>query len=135
MYLLDTSIISELRRQRADTSVVRWFAAVPGDSLYLSVLTLGEIRRGVELARRKDAVRAAALDRWIADTVRRFGSRILPIDSAVAELWGELNVPDALPAVDGLLAATAIAHDYTLVTRNVRDVERSGCKLLNPFGS
>lgn len=132
--LLDTNVLSELRKgERTDPSVRRWFADAESDDLYTSALVVGEIRRGVESIRRRDTAAAAALDHWLARVTESFGGRILPIDTDVAECWGRLNVPDPLPTVDGLLAATALVHDMTLVTRNVRDVERTGVRVLDPF--
>ena len=132
-YLLDTNVISEIRRKRPDPSVADWFEQVDADELRLSVLVLGEIRQGVERLRLRDAASAERIDLWLEQLTRRFANQIAPIDAEVADLWGRLNVPDRLPAVDGLLAATAIAHDWILVTRNVDDVARTGARLLNPF--
>jgi predicted nucleic acid-binding protein len=132
--LVDTNVISELRKgPRADPGVSAWHRSVPDGSLYLSVLVLGEIRRGVESLRRRDPAAAARLDRWLVRLVEDYGDRILPIDGAVSDAWGRLNVPDPIPAVDGLLAATALVHDMTLVTRNVADVQRTGVRCFNPF--
>lgn len=134
-FLLDTNVISELRKgARANEQVLQWITGIDDDALLLSVLVAGELRQGVERLRRRDAVQAEQLDRWLHALVYHYAERLLPVDSAVAELWGRLNVPDPIPAVDGLLAATAIVHDLTLVTRNVRDVERTGVRLHNPFG-
>jgi len=133
-YLLDTNVISELRKgERADSHVRRWFAELADEEIFLSVLTIGEIRRGIESARRRDPDSAAALDRWMALLSEAHGERILPIDREIAEEWGRMNVPDPLPVVDGLLAATARVLDLTLVTRNVADVKGSGAELLDPF--
>jgi predicted nucleic acid-binding protein len=101
--------------------------------LYLSVLVVGELRQGVERIRRRDPDQAEKLDRWLLALTARYSPRILAVEVEIAELWGHLNVPDPLPAVDGLLAATAIIHDLTLVTRNTADVERTGVRLFNPF--
>jgi predicted nucleic acid-binding protein len=133
-FLLDTNVVSEVRKgARADRRVVRWLDSVDDDELCLSVLVLGELRQGVERLRRRDAASAQRLDRWLDGLAGRYAGRILPIDEPVAQLWGRLNVPDPLPAVDGLMAATALVHDLTLVTRNTRDVARTGARLLNPF--
>lgn len=101
--------------------------------MWLSVLTVGEVRRGIELKRRKDEVTARQLEVWLQGLLGSFASRILPIDGRVAEVWGRLNVPDPRPTVDTLLAATAIVHVLTLVTRNVGDVAGTGVKVYNPF--
>ena len=103
------------------------------EEIFLSVLTIGEIRRGIESVRRRDPDSAAALDRWLTRLSEAHGDRILPIDRAIAEEWGRMNVPDPLPVVDGLLAATARVLGLTLVTRNVADVEASGVELFDPF--
>lgn len=133
-YLLDTNVISELRKgNRADSKVASWFSGLDEEEIYLSVLTIGEIRRGVESVRRRDADAARALDSWLARLSEAHHDRILPIDSAIADEWGRMNVPDPLPVVDGLLAATAKVTGLTLVTRNVSDVEGTGVDVLDPF--
>jgi predicted nucleic acid-binding protein len=132
-YLLDTNVVSELRRRRPDPSVVAWMRDAPTAELFLSVLTVGELRRGVEGLRRRDGYTAHTLDEWLAGLLTVYSERIVPVDQAIADLWGRLNVPDQLPAVDGLLAATAMVRGWILVTRNVADVERTGVQLLNPF--
>ena len=132
-YLIDTNIISELRRPKRSLPVVRWFGSVEVESLYLSVLTLGELRRGVERLRLKDAVTANALDQWLTGVRTEFADRILPITDAVTEQWGRLSLGQPLPSIDGLLAATALVHQLTVVTRNTADFERSGVECLNPF--
>jgi predicted nucleic acid-binding protein len=133
-YLLDTNVISELRKgERADANVTAWFADVAEEEIFLSVLTIGEIRRWIESVRRRDPDSAAALDRWLALLSEAHADRILPIDRAITEEWGRMNAPDPLPVVDGLLAATARVLGLTLVTRNVADVEGAGVELLDPF--
>lgn len=134
MYLLDTNVVSELRKgTRADAGVSAWIASIDDRELYLSVLVLGEIRQGVERLRLRDPAGAARLDRWLGDLADHHAARLLSVDAHVAELWGRMNLPDPVPAIDGLLAATAIVHDLTLVTRDLRDVERCGARLFNPF--
>ena len=133
-YLLDTNVISEVRRkERCDRHVSRWWAGVRDSELHLSVLVLGEIRRGIETVKRKDPPQAQALERWLGTVYTAFEGRILGIDFAVAEEWGRMNARRSLPIFDGLLAATAKVHGLTLVTRNVDDVTGSGALLLNPF--
>lgn len=133
-FLLDTNVLSELRKgKRTDPGVTAWYAAVPEEDLFLSVLVVGELRQGVERLRRRDLEGADRLDRWLGDLLEDYADRILPLDLRAAELWGRLNVPDPLPAVDGLLAATAITHDLALVTRNGRDVARTGVRIVDPF--
>lgn len=133
-YLIDTNVISELRKgDRAHKGVRRWFESLEPDEIFLSVLVTGELRRGIESIRRRDPRAASALDRWLKRVVASHEGRILPVDGPVAEAWGRLNVPDPLPVVDGLMAATAKVHGLTLATRNIRDVERTGLSTLNPF--
>jgi toxin FitB len=133
-YLVDTNVISELRKgKRADASVRAWFDDVGDEEIFLSVLTVGEIRQGIERIRRRDPVAAARLDSWLSQVVETHRDRLVPVDRLVAEEWGRLNAPDPVPVVDGLLAATAIAAGMTLVTRNVADVERTGVDFLDPF--
>ena len=133
-YLLDTNIISEVRKgAKCDVHVARWYAAIEGRSLYLSVLVLGEIRKGIEKVRSRDAVQARALEKWLAAIGKAFGERILAIDQPVAEEWGRMSALRPLPAIDGLLAATAKVHGITLVTRNLRDISGLDVSVLNPF--
>jgi toxin FitB len=133
-FLLDTNVIAELRKgTRANANVRAWFDALDPDAILLSALTTGEIRRGIENVRRRDGAAARALERWMRRVMTDHGDRILAIDVAVADEWGRLNVPDPLPVIDGLLAATAKVHGLTLATRNVKDVARTGVELVNPF--
>ncbi len=135
-YLLDTNVISELRkRERGHPGVVRWAASVDPTELHTSVLVIGEIRRGIELKRRSDPARATALENWFDKVRAGLGGRIIPVDERIAELWGTLGVPATLPTVDGLIAATAIVHSLTVVTRNFGDMARTGASLLNPFAT
>lgn len=132
-WLVDTNVLSELRKgERADRGIRSWFATVADEDLFTSVLVVGELRRGVELLRRRDAIAASALEQWLGRLAGSFSSRILPVDGRVADRWGRLGVPDQVPTVDGLLAATALVHDLVLVTRNVRDVMRTGARVLDP---
>jgi predicted nucleic acid-binding protein len=133
-FLLDTNVISEIRKlERPDPNVAKWVAQTPVKEIGTSVLVLAEIRRGIELKRRRDAEQAAALDRWFAQMRTRLGDRVLPIDEPIAEAWALLSVPDRLPLIDGLLAATAKVHGLMLVTRNTADVARTGVAILDPF--
>jgi len=133
-FLLDTNVLSEIRKgNRGDARVAAWFAAVAEDDLYLSVLVLGEIRQGVERLRPRDPAQAAALDRWLGQVSAGFAGRVLGIDAAVAAQWGRLGAIRPVPAIDALMAATALVHGLTLVTRNDRDLAGLGVAVLNPF--
>ncbi len=132
-FLLDTNVISEARKPAGDANVKSWLASVPGDALYISALVVGEIRGGVERLRRRDPAQAAVYEAWLARLHGEFADRIIPIDARVAEEWGRMNVPDPLPAIGGLMAATAKARGFTYVTRDTADVARAGVPLLNPF--
>ena len=133
-YLLDTNVLSELRKQeRCDPHVAAWLARVNSSELFLSVLSIGEIRRGIELLRKRDPASARNLDRWLAGLEGHYSDRILPISVAVADRWGRLSPDQPLPVTDGLLAATALEHKLTVVTRNTDDFLRSGASTLDPF--
>ena len=132
-FLLDTNVISEARKPRGNAGVRDWISLVDGKELYLSVLVLGEIRRGIELLRRSDRTQANTYEIWLQSLTNEYEGRVLPITLEVAEEWGRINVPDYVPIVDGLMAATAKVRNMTFVTRNTADVERSGVRLLNPF--
>jgi toxin FitB len=133
-FLLDTNVISEIRKlERTEPNVAKWVAQTPVKEIGTSVLVLAEIRRGIELKRRRDAEQAAALDRWFAQMRSRLGDRVLPIDEPIAEAWALLSVPDPLPLIDGLLAATAKVHGLMLVKRNTADVARTGVAILDPL--
>lgn len=132
--LLDTNVLSELRKGvRANPHVRAWLAKADDSALFSSVLVVGEIRRGIETLRRRDVASARALDRWLARVEQVYADRLLPVDRIVAEEWGRLDAAFGLATVDGLLAATARVHDLVLVTRNTKDVQRTGIKLFNPF--
>jgi predicted nucleic acid-binding protein len=133
-YLIDTNVISELRKgKRADPAVVAWFEGLDDVEVFLSILTLGEIRRGIESIRRRDPRAAAALDSWLGRISEAHRERVLPVDRAIAEEWGRMNVPDPLPVVDCLLAATARVNGLTLATRNAADIARTGVEYIDPF--
>jgi len=133
-FLLDTNIISEIRKgARCNPGLAKWWAEVPEGDLWLSTLILGEIRRGVELARRRDPDKASVLEAWLGEVVSAFGDRLLPVDAAVADEWGRMSAIRPVPVIDALLAATAKAHGLTLVTRNEADVAGLGVQVLNPF--
>lgn len=131
--LLDTNIVSEAMRRNPNPELLAWMRASRHEPTYLSVLVLGELRYGVERFRRHDPQQAAVREAWLEEIERRYADRIVPVDAKVADIWGRLAVPDPVPHIDGLMAATALAHDWTFVTRNTKDVERTGVRLLNPF--
>jgi predicted nucleic acid-binding protein len=135
MFLLDTNVISEVRKgRRSDSNVSNWYTGVGESQLYISSLTIGEIRKGIELARRRhDVDQAEALEAWLHTVVNGFSGRVLTVDAQVADTWGQMSAIRPIPVVDALLAATAQVHDLILVTRNVSDVEGLGVKVLNPF--
>ncbi len=132
-FLLDTNVISEARRPQGHPGARAWLASVPTDALFVSVLVVGEIRRGIERLRPRDPSQAAIYEGWLTALRRSYADRVLPITTEIAEEWGQMNVPDPLPTVDGLMAATAKIHGLTLVTRNTRDFVRTRVPLLNPF--
>jgi predicted nucleic acid-binding protein len=133
-YLIDTNIISEVRKgNRCDANVATWYASIADEDLFLSTLVLGEVRKGIELARSRDARKAVALEGWLREVEAAFAGRVLGIDNAVADQWGRMSAIRPTPVVDGLLAATALANGLILVTRNDRDVAGLGAAVLNPF--
>lgn len=137
MYLLDTNVVSELRKAKAgkaDKHVTAWAAAVPAASLFLSVITIHELEIGVLLAERRDPPQGAILRSWLEDHVLpAFDDRVVPIETSIARRSAALHVPDPCPVRDALIAATALVHGLTLVTRNVSDFERTGAKIFDPW--
>lgn len=137
MYLVDTNVVSEMRkRTRANPGVREFFKRIAADQapVFLSVVTVGELRRGVELIRyRGDIPQANRLERWLVNLLQRYGDCILDIDAEIAQLWGRLRVPHYENALDKLIAATALMHDLTVVTRNGDDFSKTGVRVLNPF--
>ena len=138
-YLIDTNVISELVRPKPDAAVLDWFSRTPDEALFLSALTLGEIRKGVEkLTSPEEAPRREKLRLWLEHDLRDwFGPRILPIGPDVADHWGRLlaQAGRPVPAIDSLLAATALHHDLRLVTRNTRDFDYTGLEVINPWAT
>ena len=132
-YLLDTNVLSETRKKHADVNVTTFVANTDPSALYISVLTLGELRKGIAQKRRTDPAAATALAAWVDGLEVGFADRILGIDAATASQWGELSAQRPRPIIDTLLAATAIVHQLIFVTRNTGDVDDIGVKLLNPF--
>ena len=137
MYLIDTNVISELRKQRRANAGVRQFfhdAARGEHALYLSAITIGELRRGVELIRdRGDLYQANRLEAWLDQILSGYASNILEFSATEAQVWGCLRVPRYENAIDKQIAATALTYDLTLVTRNIEDFAATGARLLNPF--
>lgn len=136
MYLLDTCVISETRAQKPDAAVIEWLSRQTPETLYLSAISIGEIKNGIRML--GDTKKARALSEWLNELQVTFGSRVLSVNATVAECWGEILAANAKsgnirPAIDALIAATAKVDDLVLVTRNVRDMEGMGVKLLNPF--
>ena len=134
-FLLDTNTISEVRKgQRCDAGVLEWYSSTNETELFISSLVLGEIRKGIELTRRRRDMRQAdILESWLQGIAQMFIERILLVNTDVADTWGQISAIRPVPVVDGLLAATAKVHDLTLVTRNVSDVQGLGVNILNPF--
>jgi len=132
---LDTNVISEARKPRGDERVKRWISSVPVEDLFLSVLTLGEVRRGIGLLEGRDPAQAEVYEAWLSTVLRDYADRIIPVDAETAQEWGSMNVHGPVPVVDSLMAATARVKNMTFVTRNTSDVARTGARLLNPFDS
>lgn len=132
--LLDTNILSELRRgQRADAGLLTWFNAEPEKGMFLSVITLGEIRKGIERIRPRDPSQAATLEVWLVRLKRQFSGKFLPITAEISDRWGRMQGFRPLPVLDSLLGATAIERNLTLVTRNEAGFAGLGIRVLNPF--
>jgi predicted nucleic acid-binding protein len=134
-YLLDTNVVSETIRHSPNKALIAWLEQIPGEELFISVLTLGEIRKGLEAL--TDRKRREKLRVWLDhELVRWFEGRVLPVDILVADRWGRLlaEVGRSVPTIDSLLAATALHHDLTLVTRNAKDFEYPGLEVINPYG-
>jgi toxin FitB len=135
-WLIDTNVISEIRKgARCHPGVAAWWAGVEDRGLFLSALTLGEIRKGVEGARPRDPAKAAALESWIAEVADAFGPRVLGVDAAAAEAWGRVSAARSVLVIDALLAATAGVHGLVLVTRSIVDVEGLSVRALDPFAA
>lgn len=137
MYLLDTNVISEVRKGARTNAGVRAFfldAVRDGAALYVSVITIGEIRRGIEVLRyRGDVVQAHRLEQWLVLVVEGYGDNIIGFDAEMAQVWGCLRVPSKEHELDKQIAATALINDLIVVTRNTKDFVATGVKLLNPF--
>lgn len=135
MFLLDTNVVSELRRlSRADANVVAWINGTGLARQFLSVVVFTELELGVRLVERRDRVQGAVLRRWLdGEVLQAFAGRILPVDVAVARCAAGLQVPNSRPIYDTLIAATALVHDMTVVTRNVGEFQGTGIAVLNPW--
>jgi hypothetical protein len=134
-FLLDTDVISEPRKGKPNPNALAWLRrqAATGAEMYLSVMAIAEIRKGIEQVRSRAPRQAEALEEWVSDLRGIYADRILPVDAAVADEWGRLTAAVRPPIVDGLMAATAKVHRLTLATRNIADVARTGVPVVNPF--
>lgn len=133
MYLLDTVVLSELRKKDRHPGVVRWLQGRPADDIFLSAVTIGEIERGIGRQRSKDPAFAEALEFWLDRTIQIYADRILPVDTRIARRWGSLSARLGHDGADLLIAATALEHELTVVTRNVRHFEPTGVAVIDPF--
>lgn len=133
-YLCDTMVLSEWRKRgRCNSKVAAWFGSVSAERIYVSVITLGEIRRGIESLKARDPQAAHHLDRWLKLLPGTYEGRVLGVTEPIAERWGRITPREPLGAADGLIAATALHHDLTVATRNLTDFARSGAKLFDPW--
>jgi len=133
-FLLDTNVLSELRKGiKANPLVRKWWSETNSMDVCVSVMVLGEIRQGVERLKNRNPEKAQEIERWLESIPRTMGTRLLGVNHRVADVWGKMGVKRTLPLVDSLLAATAVAHDLTLVTRNTKDIADTGARYLNPF--
>jgi len=135
-FLLDTNVLSELRKAgRCDAGVRAWIEHTAAEELFVSVMVLGEIRRGIERIRIRDQKQARALENWLQSLTTEFADRILPVDVRVADQWGHLGLQQAVPILDAFLAATAQVHDLTIVSRNQDGFRNTGVRVINPFSN
>ena len=135
MYLLDTMVLSALRQRQRDPNLVAWLQAVPESALFLSVVTLGEVEKGIANVAPRDPAFAKRLVVWLDEVLRRFATRILPIDIATARRWGRLAAAHGHGGADLLIAATALERGLTVATANTRHFERTGVELIDPFAA
>lgn len=133
-YLLDTNILSELRKEsRCNAAVSQWFEEAASEDLFISVLVLGEIRQGIERIRQRDQAQARALEKWLRWVAAEFADRVLPVDERIADQWGRLGLRQPVPVLDALLAATAITHNLIVVSRDEDGFRNTGAQVVNPF--
>ncbi len=133
-YLLDTNVVSEIRKAQRNPSFSAWYTDIGSTELFLSAIVIGEIAQGIaRLELRRDIPQASLFERWLSELKHAFEGRVLPVSTAIAERWGRLNGPRPLPVVDGLLAATALEHDLTFVTRDAEALAGTGVRVLNPW--
>ena len=133
-FLLDTNVLSELRKQsRCDAGVRSWFEEATAEDLFVSVLVLGEVRQGIERIRLRDQPQARALEKWLRWISTEFTDRLLPVDEPVADRWGRLGLRQPVPLLDALLAATALVHGLVVVSRDEEGFRNTGARVLNPF--
>ena len=133
-FLLDTNILSELRKEnRCDAGVRKWFEEAASEELFVSVLVLGEIRQGIERIRLRDQTQARALEKWLGWISTEFADRLLPVNEKVADKWGHLGLQQPVPVFDAFLAATALAHDLVVVSRDEAGFRNTGVRVINPF--
>lgn len=136
LFLFDTNLISELRKgKRCDSALLWWMKALSEEQAFLSVITLGEVRFGIELLRTRDARQSISLELWLENTILAYEGRILPVTEHIAEEWGKLRTIRNIPVADSLIAATAVCHSLTVATRNEKDFQNLGVKVYNPFAS
>lgn len=134
MFLLDTNIVSELRKPNPNAGLMDWMEQTPSESLFLSVITLGEIQKGIDLKKAKDPnFKPERHEEWLFQLTRLYKDRILAIDMSVAHTWGKIMSLDSQHAIDGLIAATAIVHRLSIVTRNTKDLQCWSLEIVNPF--
>jgi toxin FitB len=133
-YLLDTNVLSEWSKPRPDPGVIEWLDTAKPDELYLSVVTIGEVCRGIAMLQLRGAHRkAAAIESWLAATGELFADRVVPVSARIAREWGAIAAAHTIPMADGLIGATARVHGWTVVTRNAKDIEPTGARVLNPY--
>jgi hypothetical protein len=132
--LIDTNVLSELRKgQRCDAGVRQWFEETAEEELFISVLILGEVRHGIERIRRRDPDQARSLEKWLQWVSSEYADRLLPVDEKVADQWGRLGLRQPVPILDAFLAATALVHGLTVISRDEEGFRNTGAPVLNPF--